>query len=502
MATRKKIKPVGGLVPARDRQIVKESLGKFGLRNMGTYAFETNLERALPDLFDGMKPVQRRVAYAMLHTANTEFVKSARIVGDTLGKYHPHGDSSVYGAMVTMSHFPTPVLLGKGNWGNMVDNAAAYRYTNARLSQFGRTFFDPDYIHREVTSFVPNYDDKDVEPISLPAQLPYVLMAPNEGTGVGITGKLPAFTAESIIEVLTRLLQGEKLQAADFAKTLKFANKWGGVLLNTPESKAQWLRMFKEPEANLKFVSDMQVDTAKKRIIISDWPIGSNPMKFIESVRAMKETLRAQTSKGSSTVTIICKPDYNLPQFEAYVKRVHRLTQKTWAVKMNVTVRKAQVNDGVVDYVNKVEAMSVPQMLVAWLRMRIDLELRSLAYRQRKQEQAIAYSELLIFVSSKLDVLFKALKTSDPDAYLVKALKLTPEQAKQVLDLPTRRWSRMDQADLKTKLKEQQAFLRQLQAWTKAPRKKVLAGLPAILDAIKKDRAFKVQVAEQKLKMV
>ena len=492
MVMKKKVRaPTGGLVPAADKNVKHEALRDFGKRNMTTYAVAVNLDRSVPDIYDGMKPVQRRILWAASQQAKNEFVKSARTVGDVLGKYHPHGDASVYGAMVTMTHRPTPTIQGKGNWGNMIDGPAAYRYTNARLSQYGYSFFLSDYIHKDVTTFVPNYDDKEIEPVTLPAQLPNVIINGGDGIGVGITTELPTFTPESVIDILERLLQGEKLQSLDFAKTLKFAHKWGGHMVATKENRLAWIKMFRESETNVKFESELEVNRDRKKLVISDWPPGTNLQRFIDKVRAMQETQRCYNSKGSSTLTIECKPAYNFVQFDKFVEKVQLATRQSCSFKINVTKREATTVDGVTSFETKFLALSVPQLIMQWLRMRLELEQRSLAYRVSKQEAAIAYSKLLIFVSSKLETLFAALKTSDPDAYLVKHLKLSAEQAKQVLDLPTRRWSKMDQQEINAKLKEQEKFLGQLQVWQKKPKSKVLLDLADVRVAIDKDRSFK-----------
>jgi DNA gyrase/topoisomerase IV, subunit A/Intein splicing domain/HNH endonuclease len=411
-------------------------------------------------------------------------------------------NSSVYGAMVTMTHMPTPAIQGKGNWGNMIDGAAAYRYTNARLSQYGYSFFLSDYIHKDVTTFVPNYDDKDVEPVTLPAQLPNAIINGGDGIGVGITTSLPTFTPDSVIDILERLLKGEKLQSSDFAKTLKYAHKWGGHLVNTKENKLAWLKMFRESETNVKFESTIQLDRDRKKMVIDDWPPGTNLQKFIDKVRAMPETQRCYNSKGSATLTIECKPAYNYVQFDKYVEKVQAATRQSCSFKINVTKREAQTVDGVTTFETKFLALSVPKLIMQWLRMRLELEQKSLAYRVAKQEAAINYSKLLIFVSSKLETLFKALRSSDPDAFLVKHLKLTPEQAKQVLDLPTRRWSKMDQQEINAKLKEQQKFLGQLQTWQKRPKSKVLLDLADVRAFIEKDRNFKDAKDNEKLVVV
>jgi len=359
-----------------------------------------------------------------------------------------------------------------------------------------------DYIHKDVTTFVPNYDDKDLEPVTLPAQLPNAIINGGEGIGVGITTSLPTFTPESVITVLERLLKGEKLQSLDFAKTLKFAHKWGGHLVVSKENKEAWLKMFRESETNVKFESNIEVDRDRKKMVIDDWPPGTNLQRFIDKVRAMPETQRCYNSKGSATLTIECKPAYNYTQFDKFVEKVQLATRQSCSFKLNVTQREAQTVDGITSFETKFLALSVPQLIMKWLRMRLELEQRSLAYRVAKQEAAIDYSKLLIFVSSKLEILFKALRTSDPDAFLVKHLKLTAEQAKQVLDLPTRRWSKMDQAEINTKLKEQQKFLSQLQVWQKRPKSKVLLDLADVRAFIEKDRNFKEAKDNEKLVVV
>lgn len=499
---RKKVRPAGGLIPTADKHVQHEALRDFGKRNMVTYAIAVNLDRSVPDLYDGLKPVQRRILWAASQQSRNEFVKSARVVGDVLGKYHPHGDASVYGAMVTLTHMPTPTFQGRGNWGNMVDGPAAYRYTAARLSQYGHSFFLPDYIHREVATFVPNYDDKDVEPVTLPAQLPNVIINGGDGIGVGITTGLPTFTPESVITMLERLLKGEKLASIDFAKGLKFAHKWGGKIVATKENKAAWLVMFRGSETSVKFESDMDIDRDHKKIVISDWPRGTNLQKFVDRVRAMPECLRCYNSKGSSTLTIDCKPAYNYDQFDKFANRVQLATRKSCSFKINVTRRVAQTIDGVTSFDTKFEDYSVSKLIVTWLKMRIELELRSLAYRERKQNEAIAYSKLLIFAADKLDIIFKALKSKDPDTFLVKALKLTPDQAKQILELKVRQLSKLDQDALKLKLKDQQKFLAQIQSWIKKPRSKVLLDLAEVKAAIAKDQTFKDEKGKQKLTVV
>jgi len=501
MVTRKKA-TLSDLIPTKDQDVLFESLREFGKRNMTIYAAAVNLDRSVPDLFDGLKTVQRRVLYGTFKEASSQFEKTARVVGTVLGRYHPHGDLSVVKAIETMVHTATPVVTGEGNWGNMIDGCAAMRYTDLRLSQFGKTFFDPDYINSQVTSFIPNYDDKDVEPVTLPAQLPNVLMNGNSGIGVGITTTLPSFTPESIQTVLKKMLQGEKLEAADFAKTLKYAHKWGGQLVRTKENQQAWLNLFQGTAASVLFESDIEVDRDHKQMVISDWPQGTDLEKFVSKIRAMPECLSCQNSKGSITYTIKCKPAYNYNQFDKFLDKVKRATRQKRSFKLNVTLRESRTVDGVTTFETKFLAMSVPEILVTWLHLRLDLERRSLECRIEKQNVAIAYSELLLYACDKLDAIFKALRSTDPESTMMRLLKITRDQSQQILELKVRQLSKLDQSEIRQKLKDQQMHLRQLQAWLKKPRSKVALDIDKTLECIQRDRDVVTKRETRKLQVV
>lgn len=483
-------------------KIVSQSITVFGMKALKLYGDEVNLDRATPDLIDGLKPVHRRIAWAAAALPKGQYVKAARIVGDVMGKYHPHGDTSIYGGMVTMVQACTPLMHGEGNWGNIIAEPAAMRYTNARLSNFGRSGFDPNYANKEVTSFVPNYDDKDVEPVSIPFPLPVVLFNGGEGIGYGAACNLPAFTPESVVEVLKLLLQGEKLKPVDFAKMMKPANKWGGEFVKTKENREAWLQMFTSSKASVQFQSPLEVDTLKKTIVISEWPNGLNPQKFVEWVRDMDETQEVYTSKGSSEFTIVMKKAYNSVQFEAYLKKIQNKTRVKSSYNINVTSRRAIITDGVVDYEVALMALSVPKLVVAWLRARLEIEIKSLGYRVRKQDAAIAYSKLLIFACTKLDIIIPIVRNSKkPREELASKLKITVDQADQILELKLRQLTKLDQDELKVRLADQIKFMEQLNKWLKSPKKKMVADIDQAMEAIIADRAYAIKQKTQKLKL-
>ncbi len=658
MATR--TKKAVSLVPPEDRNIDRETLRSFGHRNMKEYAIAVNLDRSVPDLYDGLKPVHRRILWGASQQDN-RFIKTMRIAGDVMGKYHPHGDcldgstlvytldgkltpiqdmvgrgakwilafdkkhntlvpalahswrigqqanrtfviqlsdgssveatgnhpfhvrragwvrtedlyvgaelsgaalikeqyleirspghglfvvnvvvvehseakpmydftvdgfenmliatndsaeratlvvahnSSITAAIETLVNSPTPLMLGSGNWGSLVDAAAAPRYTECKLSAYGRSFFDSDYIHGDVTPFVPNYDDSEQEPVCLPAQLPNVLLNGGDGIGVGITTNIPTFTPESVLTVLRRLIAGERLEPVDYAKTLKFNSKYGGVLVKSKENQKGWLSMFEGPEGRIVFESELAIDRDHKSITIDNWAPGTKIEAFVAKVRSMPECARCYNSKGSSTFTIDCKPAYNYAQFDKFVEKVRTATKQAKSYKLHVTHRVVTINDGKISYETEFLRLSIPKLIIKWMRMRIALELKSLAYRVRKQEQAIAHTKLLIRACDHVDDGVKALKSKDPIKSLMASMKIDEEQAKTLLNLRFIQWSKLDQNQQQAKLKEQQSHLKQLQAWEKNPKTKVALDIEEVAKVIEKDKASKAEKAERKLVIV
>lgn len=490
-----------GTEPKLEKGRIKtQNITVFGMKALKLYGDEVNLERATPDLIDGLKPVQRRIIWGTSQVAKTVFAKTAQIVGHVMGTYHPHGDSSISGAMVTMVQSCTPLLHGKGGWGNLIDNAAAMRYTNARLSNFGRTGLDQDYANKEVTSFVPNYDDRTIEPVSIPFPLPVILFNGGEGIGYGSACNLPSFTPESVVEVLKRLLSGEKLKAEDFAKTMKPVHRWGGEFVKSKENKRAWLEMFSSSKASVLFQSPLIVDAQKKTVVINEWPSGLDPEKFVMWVRSLPETNECYPSKGSAEFTIVMGKGYNSVQFEKWVESIQKKTRVKSSFNINVTSRKATIVDGVVDYEVALLALSVPKLLIAWLRARMEIESKSLQYRIARQQEAIDYSKLLIFAASKLEIIVPIIKSSkSPRDDLAKKLKITLVQADQILDLTLRKLTRLDQDSLKEKLAEQVKFMTQLEKWLKSPKKKMMNDMDAAMEAIVLDREHAAKKDKQTL---
>lgn len=460
-----------------DRFITNTNIVEYGNKCIKTYATEVNLDRAVPDIYDGFKPVQRRIVWAMSFQKRGELVKTARVTGNVMGGYHPHGDIAISGAIETMVHQNTSLIQGTGNWGGLLDSAASARYTNCTLSNFGWSCFDPDYV--AVTDCVPNYDGKGKEPVCIPVTLPVVLLNGSDGIGVGITTKLPTFTTESVVEVLTYLFSGNKLSYSYLAKTLKPALKWGGRFVNSKVNREQWLLLMKTGRAQIYYDSRLDVDYDHKKIIISEWPPGLSPDKFIKKVRLLPECARAYNSKGSTTFTIECRREYNAIQFESFVNKVQKMTLVKQNYRMNVTHRTASVVDGVTTFTTEFLSLGVGELIMRWARLRLSLEDKSLAYRISKQNGSISYTKLLIYACNHLSIIFESLKTLDPASYLTEHLKITKDQANQILELKVRQLSKLDKKCLQDKLEEQLDVLKQLTERRKNPK-------PALVDAFNK----------------
>lgn len=463
----------------------KEDIETFARRNMTTYGLGVNLERAIPDLFDGLKPVQRRIIWGAGEQPADRYVKSARIVGDVLGKYHPHGDVAAYSAMVNMASASMPYIDGSGNWGTLVDPPAAMRYTEAKLSKYGRMFLTKDYIHPEVTDFVPNYDGSEKEPFTLPALLPNLLINGSSGIGWGTTCDIPSFTVDSLVKIMLRLLAREKLNVRDFERTLKPSFPLGGRLVDSDANKANWAKLFRGSEARLEYEAVLQVDEDKRTITIDNWPGTLRPLKFIPRVQAMEECATAYNSKGTLTYTIEAKRGYNLDQFRKFVAKVQRATRSALSYKINVTNRVPKVDGDSVKFDVEFLSLSVAQLVLEWLKQRVALEERSLTYRIGVQQQALDRTNLLLYAVSIKAVIFKSLEQKSPVDYIVKNSELSKDQAQEVLELRVRQLSKLDETEMKARLREQKKVMKQLRAWLRNPRKKVAADLKEAAASLK-----------------
>ncbi len=264
------------------------------------YAMSVIVSRALPDVRDGLKPVQRRTLYDMYELGirfDKPYRKSARIVGDTMGKYHPHGDSSIYGSLVVMAQefkMGKPLVDGHGNFGSIEgDGAAAMRYTEARLQKLTQEAFLSD-LDKEVVDFVPNFDETEKEPSVLPARIPNLLVNGSDGIAVGMTTSIPPHNLGEVIDAVIALIRDSSLTSEELMEYVKGPDfPTGGIVVNASDLA----QVYSTGAGKIRIRGKLEVEKVprsdRKRIVITEIPytmIGAGIGKFLNDVAALADS--------------------------------------------------------------------------------------------------------------------------------------------------------------------------------------------------------------------
>lgn len=450
--------------------------------NLRIYGEEVNLDRSVPDFRDGLKPVTRRLLWS-LHTMGNQMVKTARLGGDTVGKYHPHGEASVYGAIGTQVVTPTPPITGVGNWGSIIDRPGAPRYTNIKMSAYGKTcFFDTDYL--PLMPKVDNYDGKDKEPLFLPATLPNLLLNGIDGIGLGLVTSIPAFTPKSLLPLLADLALGKVVTPQEAAKRLVPYHEYGGEMIKDLENRKAMLQLMEEPKASLKWLSPYEVDEVKKQITLTKFGPGINPLKLVDDfLKPAREVASVHTGKGVSYI-IQCRRDINMNEFRVFVEKLKKRLTTRQSYDVYITRRSVSEKDPS-KYDVGFKQVPLMALMKIWVKYRVELEVRSITHRINLSKERINYYDLLLFACANLDVIFKSLRSPDPTAFLMKNLKLTKEQADTILNLKVRQLSKLDGDDIGLKKAAELNNLKGLEAKLKIPGKIVAEYLNAAADKFK-----------------
>ncbi len=286
-------------------QIIKTEYSDVMQKSYIDYAMSVICQRALPDIRDGLKPVQRRVLYAMDQLGlnyDKPHRKSARIVGDAMGKYHPHGDSSIYDSLVVLSQdFKKGMALvdGHGNFGSIEgDGAAAMRYTEAKLKKFTQEVYLAD-LDKDVVDFVPNFDETEKEPEVLPVRVPNFLINGAEGIAVGMTTNVPTHNLAEVIDAEIAYMEKNSITDEELMQYIKGPDfPTGGIVVN----KKDLLSIYQTGQGKIKVRGKVDFEPAKKKserdkLVISEIPytmIGANISKFISDICDLIETKKTQ----------------------------------------------------------------------------------------------------------------------------------------------------------------------------------------------------------------
>ena len=407
-----------------DSRIIRTEYSDLMQKSFIDYAMSVIVARALPDVRDGLKPVQRRTLYDMYELGiryDRPYRKSARIVGDTMGKYHPHGDSSIYDALVVMAQEfkkGLPLIDGHGNFGNIEgDGAAAMRYTEARLEKITQEAFLAD-LDKDVVDFVPNFDETEKEPSVLPVKIPNLLVNGSEGIAVGMATNIPPHNLSEVIDAMKAYMKDDTISTRGLMKYLKGPDfPTGGIVIN----KDELLDIYETGTGKIKVRGRVEVEKAKGgkvNLVITEIPypmIGANIAKFLSDVAALSETKKTadivdisnQSSKEGIRIVIELKKDTDVENFTNMLYKKTRL-EDTFGVNM------LAIADG------RPETMGLKQILKANVDFQYEVATRKYTTLLQKELERKEVQEGLIKACNVIDLIIE-IRRGSKDRAMAKA---------------------------------------------------------------------------------
>lgn len=403
-------------VTENEDRVIRTDYSEIMQKNYIDYAMSVIISRALPDVRDGLKPVQRRVLYDMWELGtryDRPYRKSARIVGDTMGKYHPHGDSSIYDSLVVMAQdFKKGQTLvdGHGNFGSIEgDGAAAMRYTEARLEKFTQEVFLSD-LDKDIVDFVPNFDETEKEPLVLPARVPNILVNGSEGIAVGMATSIPTHNLAEVIDAMKAFIRDDHITTKDLMKYIKGPDfPTGGIVVNQDELE----KIYETGTGKIRVRGRTQIEKGKNgkmNIVITEIPytmIGSGIGKFLNDTAELAESrvcpeitdISNQSSKEGMRIVIECRRGSDVENVRNILFKKTRL-EDTFGVNMLV------VNDG------KPETMSLRDIIEASVDFQFEIADRKYKNLLTKELEQKEIQEGLIRAVDVIDLIIEILRGS------------------------------------------------------------------------------------------
>ena len=452
-------------VPADDN-IELLPLKEFSEKSYLDYSMYVILDRALPHIGDGLKPVQRRIVYAMSELglkAGNKFKKSARTVGDVLGKFHPHGDSACYEAMVLMAQpfsYRYPLLEGQGNWGSPDDpkSFAAMRYTEARLSRFAELLLGE--VAQGTVDWIPNFDGTLDEPKLLPAQVPHVLLNGTTGIAVGMTTDIPPHNLTEVIGACIHLLDNPKASVRELCKFIPGPDYPTDAEIITPQ--ADLLKIYESGNGGIRMRARYERENGD--IIITALPHQASPAKILEQIAS-----QMNAKKLPMVVDLRDESDHENPTRLVIVPRSNRIDAEGLMAHLFATTdleRTYRVNMNVIGLNGRPGVLNLREMLSEWLKFRIETVRRRLQFRLDKVAKRLHILDGLMVAYLNIDEVIKIIRENDkPKPVLMKRFKLSDEQAEAILELKLRHLAKLEEMAIRTEqkeLKKEQAELQKL----------------------------------------
>ena len=452
------------------------------------YAMSVIASRALPDVRDGLKPVQRRVLYSMIELNNgpdKPHRKCARIVGDTMGKYHPHGDSSIYGALVNMAQdwsFRYPLVDGHGNFGSVDgDGAAAMRYTEARLSKISMEMLSD--INKDTVDFVPNFDETEKEPTVMPARFPNLLVNGTTGIAVGMATNIPPHNLGEVIDAVVRIIdnkiEGEhETTIEEIMKIVKGPDFPTGAEILGRAGIEEAYRTGRG-KIRVRAVTDIEtLPSGKSRIVITQLPYLVNKARLIEKMAELVRDKKIdgitgitdESSREGLRVTVDLRHDANA---NVVLNRLYKHTQlqDTFGVNMLALIG------------NQPKVMNLLEILHHYLKHQEDVVTRRTKYDLNKAQERAHILEGLLIALDHIDEVIRIIRSSRTTQLakegLIQAFSLTDPQAQAIVDMRLRALTGLEREKLQDEFEQLKKRIAELQG--------ILADEKLLLGVIRKE---------------
>ena len=415
------------------------------------YAMSVIVGRAIPDVRDGLKPVQRRILYAMYEmdlTPDKPFKKCARIVGDTMGRYHPHGDQAIYDALVRMAqdfNLRYPLVIGQGNFGSIDgDPPAAMRYTEAKLSKITLSLLED--IENDTVDFVPNFDESVMEPQVLPAKMPNLLCNGTTGIAVGLATSIPPHNLKEVCDALVALAQNQDITVEELMQYIKGPDfPTGGIIVGEVSSE-----VYKTGRGQVTVQAKARVEktsSGREQIIITEIPYMVNKAELIKKIAELARSgklkeisdLRDESDKEGIRIVIELKRD---AKGEAVLKKLYKNTslRKNFPINMVALVGLEP------------KLLNLKDILLEFFKHRLNVIYRRTEFFLRKAEERLHIVEGLLICIKDIDKIIETIRasqdTQEAKEKLMNGWSLTEKQAQAILDLRLQRLTSLEASKL------------------------------------------------------
>ncbi len=419
------------------------------------YSMYVILDRALPHIGDGLKPVQRRIIYAMSELglkSSAKYKKSARTIGDVLGKFHPHGDSACYEAMVLMAQgfsYRYPLIDGQGNWGSMDDpkSFAAMRYTESKLAPYSDVLLSE--VSQGTVDWVPNFDGTLEEPKILPARLPNILLNGTTGIAVGMATDIPPHNLKEVASACIRLLESPKSTVKELCEHIKGPDYPTQAEIITPKEAIQ--ELYETGNGSIKMRGVWEKEEGN--IVITALPHQSSGSKILEQIAS-----QMQAKKLPMLEDLRDESDHENPVRLILIPRSNRINLDELMLHLYATTdleRSYRVNLNIIGLNGRPQVKDLRGILKEWLEYRVETVRKRLQFRLDKVLAQIHVLEGLMIAYLNIDEVIQIIREEDkPKAVLMKRFKLSDIQADAVLDLKLRKLAKLEEIKIKGELDE------------------------------------------------